>query len=173
MIGQCLAFAQFASALISSCSPVARQPPSPPNHPIVCPQFNARICNIKQASCSCHSYPIYSGELRREARTLRSSPFKSGWFAFLLPSYHTFKALKQRPFSEPEIERLATYWAVVGAFVALEYSGEWLFSWYVFIAPPALILSKTYVRFPFYWELKTVFLLFLSLPQTQVRIQLR
>jgi len=42
------------------------------------------------------------------------------------------------------------YWSVVGAFVALEYVAEWFISW-----------------FPFYWELKTIILLFLSLPQTQ------
>ncbi|KAI0068300.1 hypothetical protein BV25DRAFT_1911297 [Artomyces pyxidatus] len=79
-----------------------------------------------------------------------ASHILSGWFAFLLPSYSTFKALKHRPLSEPEIERWATYWAVVGAFVAFEYGAEWLLSW-----------------FPFYWEVKTLFLLFLSLPQTQ------
>ncbi|TFY70921.1 hypothetical protein EVG20_g2085 [Dentipellis fragilis] len=74
----------------------------------------------------------------------------SGWFAFLLPSYKTFKALKHRPVSEPELERWTTYWAIVGLFVAFEYSAEWLLSW-----------------FPFYWELKTTFLLYLSLPQLE------
>ncbi|ETW86921.1 hypothetical protein HETIRDRAFT_377595 [Heterobasidion irregulare TC 32-1] len=74
----------------------------------------------------------------------------TGWFAFLLPSYSTFKALKHRPISEPELERWTTYWAVVGAFVAFEYGAEWLLSW-----------------FPFYWEIKTAFLLYLSLPQLQ------
>jgi len=42
------------------------------------------------------------------------------------------------------------YWSVVGAFVAFDYLVGWLISW-----------------FPFYWELKTLFLLFLALPQTQ------
>jgi receptor expression-enhancing protein 1/2/3/4 len=42
------------------------------------------------------------------------------------------------------------YWTVIGAFVAFEYLAEWLISW-----------------LPFYWELKTIFLLFLSLPQTE------
>ncbi|KZV77699.1 hypothetical protein PENSPDRAFT_645316 [Peniophora sp. CONT] len=73
-----------------------------------------------------------------------------GWFAFLLPSYKMYKALKHRPVSEPELERWAGYWAVIGAIVAFEYAAEWAISW-----------------FPFYWELKTLFLLFLSLPQTQ------
>jgi len=42
------------------------------------------------------------------------------------------------------------YWSVVGAFVSAEYLAGWLVDW-----------------LPFYWELKTTFLLFLSLPQTQ------
>jgi len=73
-----------------------------------------------------------------------------GWFAFLLPSYKMYKALNHRPVSEPELERWAAYWSVIGAMVAFEYAAEWVISW-----------------FPFYWELKTMFLLFLSLPQTQ------
>jgi len=72
----------------------------------------------------------------------------AGWFTFLLPSYSTFKALKERPLREQEIERWTSYWVVVGAVVAFEYTAEWLLSW-----------------LPFYWEIKTLFLLFLSLPQ--------
>ncbi|KAI0719990.1 TB2/DP1, HVA22 family-domain-containing protein [Cerioporus squamosus] len=74
----------------------------------------------------------------------------SAWFAFLLPSYATWKALAHRPVSEPDLERWCMYWAVVGAFVAFEYVTGWLLDWV-----------------PFYWEVRTVFLLFLSLPQTQ------
>ncbi|RPD82356.1 hypothetical protein L226DRAFT_564937 [Lentinus tigrinus ALCF2SS1-7] len=74
----------------------------------------------------------------------------SAWFAFLLPSYATWKALAHRPVSEPDLERWCMYWAVVGAFVAFEYVTIWLLDWV-----------------PFYWEFRTVFLLFLSLPQTQ------
>jgi len=74
----------------------------------------------------------------------------SAYFAFLLPCYATFKALSHRPVSEPELERLSMYWTVVGAFVAFQYTVEWLVSW-----------------FPFYFEIKTLFLLFLSLPQIQ------
>ncbi|KAH9176834.1 TB2/DP1, HVA22 family-domain-containing protein [Lactarius sanguifluus] len=69
----------------------------------------------------------------------------TGWFVFLLPSYSTFKALKQRPLNEREVEKVACYWTVVGTLVAFEYTAEWLLSW-----------------FPFYWETKTLFLLFLS-----------
>jgi len=72
----------------------------------------------------------------------------AGWFTFLLPSYSTFKALKKRPLCEQEIERWVSYWIVIGAVVAFEYTAEWLLSW-----------------FPFYWEIKTLLLLYLSLPQ--------
>ncbi|KAI0286898.1 TB2/DP1, HVA22 family-domain-containing protein [Russula aff. rugulosa BPL654] len=72
----------------------------------------------------------------------------AGWFTFLLPSYYTFKALRQRPLHGKEIEKWASYWIVVGAVVAFEYTAEWLLCW-----------------LPFYWEIKTLFLLFLSLPQ--------
>ncbi|KDQ63381.1 hypothetical protein JAAARDRAFT_65434 [Jaapia argillacea MUCL 33604] len=74
----------------------------------------------------------------------------SAWFAFFLPSYCTFKALSHRSLTEPGLEKWAVYWCVVGAFMTVEYAGEWLVRW-----------------FPFYWELKTLFLLYLSLPQTE------
>ncbi|KAL1951488.1 hypothetical protein VTO73DRAFT_637 [Trametes versicolor] len=74
----------------------------------------------------------------------------TAWFAFLLPSYATWKALAHRPLAEQELERWGQYWAVVGAFVAFEYVSGWLLDWV-----------------PFYWEARTVFLLFLALPQTQ------
>ncbi|KAI0249490.1 TB2/DP1, HVA22 family-domain-containing protein [Lactifluus subvellereus] len=80
----------------------------------------------------------------------------AGWFTFLLPSYSTFKALRQRPLDVREIERWASYWTVIGALVAFEYTAEWLLSW-----------------LPFYWEIKTALLLFLSLPQFEARLDLR
>lgn len=55
----------------------------------------------------------------------------SAWFAFFLPSYSTFKALKHRPVSEPDLTHWATYWTVMGTFVAIEYVAEWIASWYV------------------------------------------
>ncbi|OSX67275.1 hypothetical protein POSPLADRAFT_1037934 [Postia placenta MAD-698-R-SB12] len=82
--------------------------------------------------------------------TSLASNLLSAWFAFLLPCYGTWKSLAHRPVSEPELERWAMYWSVLGAFVAFEYVAEWLVSW-----------------LPFYWEIKTLFLLFLALPQTQ------
>ncbi|KAF8203188.1 TB2/DP1, HVA22 family-domain-containing protein [Pholiota molesta] len=74
----------------------------------------------------------------------------SAWFAFLLPCLATYKALSRRPLAEPDIQRWSMYWAVIGVFMAFEYVAEWTVSW-----------------LPFYWEVKTLFLLYLSLPQTQ------
>ncbi|KAJ6519654.1 TB2/DP1, HVA22 family-domain-containing protein [Mycena sanguinolenta] len=74
----------------------------------------------------------------------------SAWFAFLIPVFGTYKALSHRPVSEPELERWAMYWSVMGLIVAFQYLGEFLISW-----------------LPFYWEVKTLFLLWLALPQTQ------
>lgn len=75
----------------------------------------------------------------------------SAWFAFFLPAYHTHKVLNTIPTpDEQELKRVAMYWSVVGCFVGAEYLAEWLVSW-----------------LPFYWELKTIFLLFLALPQVQ------
>ncbi|KAJ7630771.1 TB2/DP1, HVA22 family-domain-containing protein [Roridomyces roridus] len=72
------------------------------------------------------------------------------YFAFLLPSFQTFKALSHRPLSEPDLERWSQYWAVIGVLVAFEYLAEFLIR-----------------RLPLYFELKTVLVLFLALPQTQ------
>lgn len=70
------------------------------------------------------------------------------WFAFLLPSYSTYKALSS-PLSG-ELQSLSMYWAVVGAFIAIESTIGPFVSW-----------------LPFYWEARTLFLLYLSLPQIQ------
>ncbi|KAF8519130.1 TB2/DP1, HVA22 family-domain-containing protein [Hysterangium stoloniferum] len=82
--------------------------------------------------------------------TALASRLLTAWIAFLHPCYASYKALSHRPVSEPELERWVKYWAVVGALVGVEYACEWLVSW-----------------FPFYWEVKTVFVLYLALPQTQ------
>ncbi|KAL1748295.1 TB2/DP1, HVA22 family-domain-containing protein [Schizophyllum fasciatum] len=70
--------------------------------------------------------------------------------AFLYPGYASFKTLSQRPASEEELERWLMYWSVLGCVVATEYVAEWLISW-----------------IPFYYGVKTIFLLYLSLPQTR------
>ncbi|KAI5898356.1 uncharacterized protein SCHCODRAFT_02744600 [Schizophyllum commune H4-8] len=70
------------------------------------------------------------------------------WFAFLLPCFRTWRALNHRPLSEQDVAQYAQYWVVMGAFMTFEYTLESFISWS-----------------PFYWELKTLFLLFLSLPQ--------
>ncbi|KAI9461761.1 TB2/DP1, HVA22 family-domain-containing protein [Boletus coccyginus] len=71
------------------------------------------------------------------------------WFAFALPCYSTYKVLTHSP-SADTLQALSTYWAVVGAFIAFEQTLGLFLSW-----------------LPFYWELRTIFLLYISLPQTQ------
>jgi len=72
----------------------------------------------------------------------------SAWFAFLLPAFSTYKALSRKDLDA--VQNLSMYWCTIGVLVGIEYACEWLISW-----------------FPFYWEVKTLFLLFLALPQTQ------
>lgn len=69
--------------------------------------------------------------------------------AFLYPGYASYKTLSQRPASEEELERWLMYWSVLGCIVSVEYVAEWLVSW-----------------LPFYYPVKTIFLLYLALPQT-------
>ncbi|KAH0838171.1 TB2/DP1, HVA22 family-domain-containing protein [Lanmaoa asiatica] len=71
------------------------------------------------------------------------------WFAFVLPCYSTYKALAHSAPADT-LRPLAVYWAVIGAFTAFEQTFGLFLSW-----------------LPFYWELRTIFLLYLSLPQTQ------
>ena len=75
------------------------------------PQASIRSCD-HHAPPPCSHVPVYSA-----------------WFAFLLPSYATWKALAHRPVSEPDLERWCMYWAVVGAFVAFEYVTGWILDW--------------------------------------------
>jgi receptor expression-enhancing protein 1/2/3/4 len=98
---------------------------------------------------------------------LARSCVRSAWFAFALPSYSTYKALAHSA-SADTLQALSTYWAVIGAFLAFEQSLGLFLSWSVlpFSSPPC---PETHPRLPFYWELRTVFLLYISLPQTQVR----
>ncbi|KAF8878063.1 TB2/DP1, HVA22 family-domain-containing protein [Infundibulicybe gibba] len=70
--------------------------------------------------------------------------------AFLYPGYASYKTLSQRPASEEELERWLMYWSVLGCIIGVEYVAEWLISW-----------------IPFYYTLKTLFLLYLALPQTR------
>jgi len=70
--------------------------------------------------------------------------------AFLYPGYASYKTLSQRPASEEELERWLMYWSVLGCIVSVEYVAEWLVSW-----------------IPFYYLFKTLFLLYLALPQTR------
>ncbi|KAF8560211.1 hypothetical protein OG21DRAFT_1502545 [Imleria badia] len=78
-----------------------------------------------------------------------ASQFIGAWFAFALPSYATYKALAHSAPADT-LQALSTYWAVIGAFIAFEHTLGLFLSW-----------------LPFYWELRTIFLLYISLPQTQ------
>ncbi|KAN0100479.1 TB2/DP1, HVA22 family domain containing protein [Tylopilus felleus] len=71
------------------------------------------------------------------------------WFAFALPCYSTYKALAHSA-SADTLQALAAYWAVIAAFLAFEQTLGLILSW-----------------LPFYWELRTIFLLYISLPQTE------
>lgn len=65
------------------------------------------------------------------------------------------------------------YWAVIAVIAAYEYSVEFLISWYVRRHCELGFVDDDHApfgRFPFYYELKTLFLIFLVLPQTQVRL---
>ncbi|EED78795.1 predicted protein, partial [Postia placenta Mad-698-R] len=68
---------------------------------------------------------------------------------FLYPGYASYKTLSQRPASEEELERWLMYWSVLGCIVS----------------SPILTFSWT-CRLPFYYPVKTIFLLYLALPQT-------
>ncbi|TDL27728.1 hypothetical protein BD410DRAFT_713386 [Rickenella mellea] len=70
--------------------------------------------------------------------------------AFLYPGYASYKTLSQRPASEEDLERWLMYWSVLGCIVGVEYVAEWLVSW-----------------LPLYYPMKTIFLLYLCLPQTR------
>ncbi|KAK7018664.1 hypothetical protein VNI00_018350 [Paramarasmius palmivorus] len=70
--------------------------------------------------------------------------------AFLYPAYSSYKTLSQRPASEADLERWLMYWSVLGTLLSVEYFAEWIVSW-----------------LPFYYLFKTLFLLYLALPQTQ------
>ncbi|KIO11216.1 hypothetical protein M404DRAFT_13376 [Pisolithus tinctorius Marx 270] len=78
------------------------------------------------------------------------SSLTSSVVAFLYPGYASYKTLSRRPACEQDIERWLMYWSVLGCIVGVEYVAEWLVSW-----------------IPMYYFLKTLFLLYLVLPQTQ------
>ncbi len=63
------------------------------------------------------------------------------------------------------------YWVCVGGLVAFENVAQWLVSWYVkrsYFHTSQTPYKLRVVRFPFYWEARTILLLFLALPQIQV-----
>jgi receptor expression-enhancing protein 1/2/3/4 len=63
------------------------------------------------------------------------------------------------------------YWSVLGCIVGIEYIAEWTVSWYFSLFSPLCVSSLTILgqshRIPFYYTIKTLFLLYLALPQTK------
>ncbi|KAF7292800.1 Protein YOP1 [Mycena indigotica] len=105
---------------------------------------------------SAHSSPLHliaSSSLSVSRRTMLfylTSRIVSAVGAFLYPGYASYKTLSQRPASEEEIERWLMYWTVLGCIVGVEYVAEWAVCW-----------------IPLYYPIKTLFLLYLALPQTR------
>lgn len=60
------------------------------------------------------------------------------------------------------------YWSVLGCVVGIEYVAEWLISWYVCHSNSTHMSGSLRInlRVPFYYPIKTLFLLYLALPQT-------
>lgn len=63
------------------------------------------------------------------------------------------------------------YWSVLGCIVGVEYVAEWIISWCVFhrnsCALRITVVSFAIPRIPLYYPIKTLFLLYLALPQTR------
>lgn len=68
----------------------------------------------------------------------------------IYPTYASYKTLSRRPTQEADLERWLMYWSVMGCIIGIEMVAEWLIRW-----------------IPLYWYLKTMFLMYLALPQTQ------
>lgn len=100
---------------------------------------------------------------------------------YLYPGYASYKNLSQRPANEADIERWLMYWSVIGCVVAIE-SAEWLINWSVpiqtYLAYPGVDHPTYWVmnrpperrslcRLPLYYTIKTIFILYLVLPQTK------
>ncbi|KAF8717296.1 TB2/DP1, HVA22 family, partial [Rhizoctonia solani] len=66
------------------------------------------------------------------------------------PTYASYKTLSKRPTQEADLERWLMYWSVMGVVLGIEMVAEWLIRW-----------------IPLYYYLKTIFLMYLALPQTQ------
>ncbi|CEL53203.1 Receptor expression-enhancing protein 4 OS=Rattus norvegicus GN=Reep4 PE=2 SV=1 [Rhizoctonia solani AG-1 IB] len=66
------------------------------------------------------------------------------------PTYASYKTLSKRPTQEADLERWLMYWSVMGVVVGIETIAEWLIRW-----------------IPLYYYIKTIFLMYLALPQTQ------
>lgn len=100
--------------------------------------------------------------------------------AYLYPGYKSYKTLSQRPANEADIQRWLMYWSVIGCVVAIE-SAEWVVNWLVhhpndsrmrswsltLIPPIDRLFNCPLCRIPLYYPAKTIFILYLVLPQTE------
>lgn len=93
-------------------------------------------------------------------------------------AYNSYKAIKSNDLQKLEVWLM--YWVVMGTVMAMESSVEWIFAWYARVASGvigplteefrlATNHSVALSRFPFYYECKTLVILWLTLPQIQVR----
>ena len=76
-------------------------------------------------SCEVHTSPPSTPP----SVQLQAYSFFSAWFAFLLPSFATYKALARKDLDA--VQNLSMYWCTIGVLVAIEYVCEWLISWWV------------------------------------------
>ncbi|KAJ7905157.1 TB2/DP1, HVA22 family-domain-containing protein [Mycena leptocephala] len=78
------------------------------------------------------------------SRLVRSVP------PFPLSGVRVVQDAQPAPASEEDLERWLMYWSVLGCIVGVEYVAEWAICW-----------------IPLYYPMKTLFLLYLALPQTR------
>lgn len=94
------------------------------------------------------------------------------------PVYATFRALERRENdfktekqrkkeSDTELESWACYWVVYGAFKVLEGLTDPFLSWYVDLIPSGSSFDP--LRVPYYFPAKLAFLLWLQMPQFNVK----
>lgn len=108
------------------------------------PQLNVRLSSLAQPH-------LPSGpRLSRRAATMWITQLALALFSSAYPAYASYKAIKTGDL--PALEVWLMYWVVMGVVSVLENTVEWTVAWV-----------------PFYHELKALVVLWLTLPQIQVR----
>eukprot|EP00842_Homolaphlyctis_polyrhiza_P000150 jgi/Hompol1/1135/HPOL_001064-RA len=87
----------------------------------------------------------------------------SNTFGYLLPAYSSYKAIKSE--DDELIQHYIKYWIVMAAVAVVGSVADRMIFWY-----EAVMHLNSY-RFPLYYEVKMLFVLWLSLPYTQVRMK--